>query len=260
MNLDVPSPRTPSYQRAISKAKSTRAARKIVLLGSERCGKTSLVQRFLTNDYTEGYVPTVEDCYEINYNYRCFGRNHNRHHNHNHQISYKDKKVKKPCNGESTLGNSNKCYTVNLDIIDMCAPFTFPVMRELNVNTASVVLILYQVGDIASVQEAIAAFKTVDTARNLNQSVVLVGTKYDLYPHDIQQDEYEQRDELFNMLPSVNAGHVLTSAKLNFGVKEVFDQGLEWHVNNKHSTSMIDDEDIKVFKSSKSKYKRCCFL
>ena len=82
-----------------------------------------------------------------------------------------------------------------------------------------------------------------------------MGTKFDIYPRDLSVEEYEEYDELFKMLPFVNGGHVLTSSKLNFGVKKAFEKGLEWHVNNEHSPSLINENDIKTFEP-----RTCCLV
>ena len=75
----------------------------------------------------------------------------------------------------------------------------------------------------------------------MDVAVVLVGTKYDLYPKPVSVEEYETSDKLFPLLPSVNAGHVLTSAKLSIGVKDAFEKGLQYVVGNfPHSCSLTD--------------------
>lgn len=209
----------PDYQRAITKANATRCARKVVILGSRKSGKTALLKRFLTNEYDDDYYPTVEECYKHNYSYKGFN--------------------------------------LNLDIIDMCGPFMFPVMRDLNLKSAHVILLVYEIGDIESIQEAVSAYKNIIEKQQQYKATVLVGTKFDKYSKRVNSAaEYEQNDEMFSMLPQVNAGHVVTSARTNLGVKEAFELGLLWHVTNKHSGSLIASRDVLKVAAKK----RCTIL
>merc|ERR1711894_460892 len=99
--------RSLSLRRRSSNLSATvekREARKIIIVGSTRCGKTALVQRFLNNFFPEDYIPTVEDFYS---------RDH----------KFKD-----------TL--------LNIEIIDMCGPNMFPLMRDMNIKSASVAMLV----------------------------------------------------------------------------------------------------------------------
>jgi GTPase SAR1 family protein len=40
---------------------------RLVVLGSNKCGKTSIIRRFLLNEYKDAYRETVEDMYSKNF-------------------------------------------------------------------------------------------------------------------------------------------------------------------------------------------------
>ena len=172
------------------------------------------------NEFDGEYFPTSEDCYKRNYVYRGFN--------------------------------------LNLDLIDMCAPFLYPVMRDFNLKSANIVLLVYEVGNINSVQELLSISKLYNENVRRDLAFVLVGTKFDTYPRKTTVDEYEQTDELYNILPTVNAGHVLTSAKTNVGITEVFEAGLHWHITNTHSASLT--ESRITLPVEKDKKKKCAIL
>ena len=202
------------FKRNATTANKRRCARKIVLLGSKEAGKTALIKRFLGEGFSGTYTPSLEEHHKHNYEYRG--------------------------------------YNLNLDIVDMCSPFTFPVMRDLNIRSAHVLFLVYEIGNQTSVDELNRTIEIVQEKRpNMDVAVVLVGAKYDLYPQPVSVEEYQLTDDLFRLLPNVNGGHVLTSAKLSIGVKDAFEKGLQYVVGNlPHSCSLNDcRHDVRTKKN-----------
>lgn len=187
-----------------------RKPKKIVLIGATKCGKTSLINRFLYNSFTQEYTPTIEDCYHYQYIYQ-----------------------------ETPW---------NLDIIDLCAPFMFPVMRDLNIKTAHVILLVYELTNHASIQEIINVSKHVRDIRPEGVTTILVGTKM-----DIKGPTPWSETTLLQLGESSIKMHMMTSAKMNESVLDIFENCVALLAGN------FPDE---VFKeqtvSNEKKSAKCC--
>ena len=189
-----------------------RKPKRIVLIGSTKCGKTALIQRFLQGTFTTDYTPTIEECY-------------------NHQYTYKG-------------------VVWNLDIIDLCAPFMFPVMRDLNVKSAHIVLLVYEIANNASIQEIINASQQIKNVRPNGVPIIVVGTKLDV-KNSVRR--VSTHTLLLNLEDDTR--HVLTSAKNNIGVNDVFEYTLDDFIKrDPASVATLSDGDVP---SSENK-KMCC--
>ena len=188
-----------------------RKPKRIILIGSTRCGKTALVHRFIQGRFTTDYTPTIEECYH----YQC----------------------------------TYKRIVWNLEIIDLCAPFMFPVMRDLNVKSAHIVLLVYEIDNNASIQEIISACKQIKDVRS-DVPIILVGSKLDLTTN-------KQRVSAHTLLHNLDddTRHILTSAKDNIGVIDVFHSSLD-DIIKRDPTIVIflTEEDV----SSSQNKKKCC--
>ena len=89
---------------------------RIIVLGSPRVGKTSVIKRLIKNDFSSVYIPTAEDLHCIQYNYS--GR------------SYK------------------------IEILDQSGSLINSSLTSLTLMTGDVFLIVYDVTRIASFLEA----------------------------------------------------------------------------------------------------------
>lgn len=175
----------------LSNTTEKREARKIIIAGSTRCGKTALVQRFLNGFFSQNYIPTVEDFYS---------RDHR----------FKDN-------------------LLNIEIVDMCGPNMFPLMRDMHIQTASVAMLIYEIDNKTSIQEAADVLTKIKELRAdmTPLPVVLVGTKLDLFRRHDEENVYEFNNERFSMMHDLDRNHVLTSAKDNIKVGEAFELALE---------------------------------
>lgn len=62
----------------------------------------------------------------------------------------------------------------------MSGYYVFPVMRDFNIQHAHAALLLYQVGNKTSSQEAIDINKKIKETRKVFLPIIFVGTKLDL--------------------------------------------------------------------------------
>lgn len=158
---DEKTKKTRRRSTAYSKARKTQ--RKVVVLGSKKCGKTAFIKRFVNGEFFETYTPTVEDLYVHSFKYQA------RH------------------------------YT--LQITDMASPFQFPAMRDLHIRAAELILLLYQIDSEPSYTEARQVFDIVRTLRK-EVPVILIGTREDEVPAE-RRDSQEYMDNFFkNNIPA----------------------------------------------------------
>lgn len=162
---------------------------KLVATGSSRCGKSSIIQRYLYDTFSENYAPTIEDNY----------------------------------NEEFTVQGIN----FNLEIVDMCGTNAFPVMRDLAYKTADIVLIVYEINDESSISEASSCYKKIKELRKDKVQIIFVGTKLDLYVNKVTQSVLELTSKNHHALKDANAFHALTSAKWDIGIKPTFEAALD---------------------------------
>ncbi|XP_065652338.1 ras-like protein rasS isoform X3 [Hydra vulgaris] len=172
---------------AQSNAKIQRRTRRVCVLGPSRSGKSCLVKRFLNNTFSEIYFPTIEECYNLDYVY--------------------------------------KGYNLNLDVIDTCGAYVFPVMRDLNIKKADVIIATYEINNKLSIKESISICKKVLEIRQDVVPVILVGCKSDLNGEPRENNDYI--NEELNLLDPINIKHVLTSSKLNINVNDAFEVGFD---------------------------------
>ena len=101
---------------AFTEAKEKQGSKRIILLGSTKCGKSALLCRFLRDVFLEEYKPTIEDLHSKRHMYKGF--------------------------------------LLNLEIVDMCGPYMFPFMRDMRIKSADVAMVLYEIGKESSMEEA----------------------------------------------------------------------------------------------------------
>lgn len=175
--------------------------RKIVIVGPSRCGKTSLVKRFLDNSFTFQYKPTVEDCYNREYRYRG--------------------------------------YNLSLDIIDISGSFLSPPIRDAHIKTADVIMLVYEVENLESAKEARSLYKVIRQTREDKMPLVLVGNKTDLKRGSLPPETFQESEEIVDIVNEIQgAKHILTSAKCNMHITDAFEYGLKDVIKRMHTLSM----------------------
>ena len=252
----------------------------LMLLGKSKVGKTSLVNRWLKDCYTDAYTPTVENFHLKSYN---------------HQNQF-----------------------INLGIIDLTGSWDFPAMQSLYLSKADSVMFVYEVGNEGSVKEMRLLYERFLKVKTNDREVIVtvVGTKYDntleegdsnfsnnesdgkkytylfhrlsdakishshrniAYSSSVADTDADTttlkkqsltgdpfKDSLMTFLSDIGGkcAHVVTSSKLNINVHVAFENALNGLVESLPPSSQ--DMQILVKKLSKSKYKRfvswCCCL
>ena len=191
--------RIPTRHTALSTARKQRKTRKIILLGSAKCGKTSFLDRLIKRTFTTYYHPTVE-------------------HYTNHDYKYKG-------------------FNLNLDFIDMCGPFSFPSMRNLNIKSADAVLLFYEISVTSNIKEALACLEIIKELReNERLPIILIGTKKDLHIEKTEEECHEEIQELKDSFEGLK--HILTSAKFDHHIQDALELALDEFIARIHSLSL----------------------
>ena len=199
-----------------------KSLRKIILIGSSKCGKTSLIKRFIDNSFTLQHIPTVEDCHTRDYTYRG--------------------------------------HNLKLDIVDVCGGIQCEHMRDFHIKTADLIMLVYEVENIKSVNDAYDLYNTIRQVREDRMPIILVGTKIDLKRGSLPPEDFQHSDEISQVLNQIQgAKHVLTSAKYNMHIKEAFQQGLDDIVRKLHTYSMAEKQGNLCF-HKKEKHPLCTIL
>lgn len=165
---------------------------RLVILGSSKVGKTSLVSRFLYNKFDDGYTPTIEDF---------------------HRKIYRIK-------GEA----------YRLDILDTSGNHPFPAMRRLSIITGDLFLLVYSIDNRESFEEVerlcqqIQECKTQcrtqtgERRRKFGIPIVVVGNKCDREKSRvIDPSEALHLTEVYE-----NCQFIEASAKKNINIEESF--------------------------------------
>ena len=162
---------------------------KLAVFGSGAVGKSSLINRFINEDFSGDYVPTVEDVHQhfLHLNNRLF----------------------------------------NLTIIDTAGTHDFPAMKELSINESSAFILVFAVDDEQSLQHFKKDISSVLRKRS-DASILIVGNKIDIErrivsSHEVTSYLEEQRTQY----PLFKFKYLETSAKTNHNVREVFSETIK---------------------------------
>ena len=163
-----------------------------VVLGDRKVGKTSLISRFIDKFFSPNYVPTVEDCYFKNYH------------------------------------DKTQETTYNLRLIDTSGHYHFPAMQRLNIAHADVILLVYEVRNVRSMKRVIQLHSVVkeELTDCATTPVICVGNKIDK-TRDTDNYEDEIMQKFLHRNSSALFRHILTSAKLDINVTDIFQLGLD---------------------------------
>jgi len=118
---------------------------KLVVFGSGAVGKSSVTLRFVSNTFTQDYLPTIEDCY------------------------------RKTTSVDSAV--------VSLDILDTAGQEDFSALRDQWVREGNAFLLLYSVTSRQSFRDLVGfreRILLVNEERDITAPIVLVGNKIDL--------------------------------------------------------------------------------
>ncbi|KAK9685346.1 Ras family, partial [Popillia japonica] len=157
------------------------ARHKIVMMGAAKVGKSSLITQFLYGTFSLKYKRTVEEM----------------HH------------------GQFNVAGVN----LTLDILDTSGAYEFPAMRALSISSADAFILVYDVTNSGSFEEARALRDQIhETKGGTAVPIVVVGNKIDLAGN---REVDTATTESVVTLDWEN-GFVETSAKENINVSQVF--------------------------------------
>lgn len=116
---------------------------KIVVMGAAKVGKSSIISQFLYGTFSPKYKRTVEEMHHGDFN---------------------------------VAG-----VHLTLDILDTSGAFEFPAMRALSISSADAFILVYDVTDNSTFEEARAIRDQIHEAKaTTNVPIVVVGNKIDL--------------------------------------------------------------------------------
>ncbi|EFX73715.1 hypothetical protein DAPPUDRAFT_15263, partial [Daphnia pulex] len=161
----------------------------VVVMGSARAGKTSLVGQFLYAAYSPRYRPTVEDMHTVELD----------------------------CQG----------LDLRLDILDTGGSYVFPAMRTLAIKSADGFVLVCASDDPSSLEEAEHCRSQILEVKGPSCPVVVVLNKTDLIRSGSVSDGGNFLcQEMVESLVTCDWGHgfVPASAKNNINVVQVFQE------------------------------------
>ncbi|XP_022920295.1 ras-related protein Rap-2a [Onthophagus taurus] len=154
---------------------------KIVVMGAAKVGKSSVISQFLYGTFSTKYKRTVEEMHHGNFN--VTGVN------------------------------------LTLDILDTSGAYEFPAMRALSISSADAFILVYDVTNADSFEEARALRDQIhETKGGTAVPIVIVGNKIDLTEN--RQVDTATTESVVTV--DWENGFVETSAKENVNVTKVF--------------------------------------
>ncbi|SPP88862.1 ras-related protein Rap-2b [Drosophila guanche] len=161
------------------------ARHKIVVMGSAKVGKTSIITQFLYNTFSPKYKRTIEEMHQGNF---------------------------------SIAGVS-----LTLDILDTAGSYEFPAMRALSISSADAFILVYDVTDSSTFEEVRGIRDQIhETKATTAVPIVVVGNKIDLLadPETEREVEYATTESVVTV--DWENGFVEASAASNENVTQVF--------------------------------------
>jgi len=136
---------------------------RLVVLGSGRVGKSSIIRRLLKDDYVDLYKPTVEDLHCRDYFVTVTWL-----------FSVTTTCIQMHCRDYVVSGS-----TIKVDILDTAGNLEFPAMRRLSISTAHAFLLVYSIDDLDSFQEVRQLWQQIREQRTGYQELpcVVAGNK-----------------------------------------------------------------------------------
>uniref|UniRef100_A0A914MCZ2 GTP-binding protein Di-Ras2 n=1 Tax=Meloidogyne incognita TaxID=6306 RepID=A0A914MCZ2_MELIC len=204
----------------------------VALFGAGGVGKSSLVQRFIKNTFTDAYSPTIEDTYQQVIN----------------------------CSDQGRLA------VCTLHLVDTTGSHQFPAMQRLAIQRGNAFILVYSITSKQSLEELGPIVRTIKEIKGneaiMEVPIVLVGNKID------ESTKREVSLETGEALAQRwGCGFVETSAKLGQNITELFQRLLSLEKRRNltlNATDLINEKGgeggINNLINSSSKQKRCAII
>jgi len=143
--------------------------------------------------FQEPYKPTIEDFYQLGFDYRSI--------------------------------------SIPLDIVDTSGTVQFPAMRKLNIEKSDLVIIMYDARKRSTIIEAIRLYEFArEINTNFRQLIIFLAGKSDLITNEKNEKQNEASD-VFYKSPKISRDVLVRystcSAKTGQNIRQVFEMGLE---------------------------------
>lgn len=161
------------------------ARHKIVVMGSAKVGKTSIINQFLYNTFSTKYKRTIEEMHQGNF---------------------------------SIAGVS-----LTLDILDTAGSYEFPAMRALSISSADAFILVYDVTDSSTFDEVRMIRDQIHETKGTSAvPIVVVGNKIDLVEEntELREIDYETTESVVTV--DWENGFVEASASKNENITQIF--------------------------------------
>ena len=160
---------------------------RVVLLGNKNVGKTSLIKRYVTGEYTDEYIPTVSDMYE--------------------------KTV--------TRDNDIAFYTLRMYDTAGGMKYEFPAMYRMTVSQGDIFILIYSVDNRESFLELSKLWKDIKELKgkeNEDLPAVVVGNKMDIRNSKRQVSEEEGQ----KFADEIDCAFIEVSAVADINIDNIF--------------------------------------
>ena len=197
----------------------TEQRNRVVFLGAGGVGKSSILKRFLFNQFSEEYLETVEDLY---------------------------------CKDYIIQGAD-----IRVDFLDTAGNLVFPAMRRLSISTAHAFVLVYSITDEETYKEVKRLWEQIKEVRSNYEDLpcVIVGNKLDLEDNR-QVEKFDALNWVYN---DNNCGaFVEVSAKKDECVLDVFKLLMEKaknpraRVNDPFLTRKLSEHSLDTHDSEKN--------
>ncbi|ENN73429.1 ras-related protein Rap-2b [Dendroctonus ponderosae] len=170
-----------SLEKDVGVAPVGNVRHKIVVMGAAKVGKSSIITQFLYGTFSSKYKRTVEEMHHGDFNVQGIH--------------------------------------LTLDILDTSGAYEFPAMRALSISSADAFVLVYDVTDATTFEEARALRDQIhETKCSTNVPIVVVGNKIDLTGN--REVDTATTESVITV--DWENGFVEASAKENINVSKVF--------------------------------------
>lgn len=188
---------------------------RVAFYGAGRVGKSSIIIRFIKNQFNPSYVPTIEDTYQ--------------------QVITSNQKI---------------CM---LQIIDTTGSHQFPAMQRLSFQKGNAFVLVYSITSKQSLEELSRVINTLKQVKGEALSecpIMLVGNKID---EDSKREISMEMGINFAKRMKLNCGFIETSAKSNANITELFQHLLSLE-KKRHLTLSVAEIETKTTPKKKRAY------